>query len=205
MREKTGVGQFLDIAIFDSVIAVRQPGTPAMGEGAFRRHTAGWNVYECKDGRYIATAAGEEIQWANLCTGLGLPELAHENRVRGERGDELIAIFEKRFKTKTRDEWFDELSKLDTQVAKVNTIDEAMEDPQVKLRGMHVEVTDDEGYHEVQYGTPYKLSKTPARSQHRRAPRLGEHTDAVMADLGYTAEDVERLAASGAIIRRRHA
>jgi len=203
-REKTGAGQFIDIAIVDSVVAVRQSNVPEMGDGAFRRHTAGWNVYECKDGRYIATAAGEAIQWANLCEGLGLPELAKENRVRGERGDEIIAILEQRFKTKTRDEWFEVLSKLDTEVARVNTIDEAMEDPQIKLRGMHVEVTDDAGYRDVQYGSPFKLTKTPPRTTHRRAPRLGEHTDMVMAELGYGPEEIARLGESGAIIRRRH-
>ena len=202
VREKTGEGQFIDMAIVDSVIAVRSPNIETAGDGAFRRHSAAWNVYECKDGRYIATAAGEAIQWANLVTGLGLPELAPEPRARGERGEEIIKLLEERFMTKTRDEWWEILSKVDTEAAKVNTLDEAKEDPQIKLRGLHVEVTDDEGYHDVQYGAPFKLTKTPPRTKHRRAPRLGEHTDSVLTSIGYSMDEIERLGESGAIIRR---
>ena len=202
-REKTGEGQYLDLAIFDSVIGVKQPDVPERGDGAYARATPGWNVYQCKDGNYIATCAVEELQWANLCTGVGLPELAQESQATGDRAEQITALLQGRFRTRPRDEWFDELSKLDTEIARVHTLEEAADNPQVKLRNMHVEVTDDEGYHDTQYGTPFKLSKTPARLKHRRAPKLGEHTDQVMADLGYSQADIEKLAEAGTIIRRR--
>ncbi len=193
-REKFGVGQYLDLALFDSVIAVRDPGVPPEAdEGVYHRVRPSWNVYECKDGKFIAFAAGEAVQWRNLCEAIGLPELAKDRGASGQRGQEVIHIFNKTFKTKTRDEWFALISQVDTEVAKVNTIDEAKDDPQVKTRGIHVEVRGDDGQSEVQYGNPFHLSKTPGRAVHRRAPKFGEHTDQILAEMGYTNAKISNL------------
>ncbi len=193
VREKTGVGQHLDMALFDGVIAVREQGTPSRGDGTFEAKRLSTNVYECKDGKYIATAAGEQLQWANLCEGLGVPELAKEHDATGQRAQEIAETFQRVFKTRTRDEWFAHLTHWDTEVAKVNSIDEAAQNPQVKLRGMHVEVVGDNGHREIQYGTPFKLSKTPGRSSYRRAPKFGENTDQVLSSLGYNKAEIARL------------
>ena len=198
-REKVGVGQYLDLALFDGVIAVKDAPVPPEGDGAFTRVRPSWNVYECKDGKYIAFAAGEEVQWRNLCEAIGLPELVKDRGASEERGREIIEIFDRTFKTRTRDEWFADISKVDTEVAKVNTIDEAREDPQVKARGIHVEVVGDDGQREVQYGNPFNLSKTPGRATHRRAPNIGEHTDELLAGLGYPSVDTQRLRQAGAV------
>ncbi len=193
-REKVGVGQHLDLALFDGVIAVRDPaGVPPEGDGAFTHVRPSWNVYECKDGKYIAFAAGEEVQWRNLCEAIGMPELAKDRGASDERGQEIIKIFDKTFKTRTRDDWFAHISQWDTEVAKVNTIDEAKNDPQVKSRGIHVEVVGDNGQRETQYGTPFKLSKTPGRAVHTRAPKFGEHTDQILTEIGYSKSKISHL------------
>ena len=210
-REKMGTGQYLDLAIFDASIAVREPGAPPRGEGTFEMTRPQYNVYECKDGKYISTAANEKLQWSNLCEGLGVPELAGfitgvaeisspDQQPEQQRNQEIRETFQRIFETKTRDEWFRHLTQWDTQIAKVNTIDEAKEDPQVKVRGMHVEVVGEGGHREIQYGTPFKLSKTPGRSVHRRAPKIGEDTDQVLAQLGYNKADIARLRQNGAAI-----
>ena len=188
------------MAIFDSVIAVRNPQVPPKGEEIFEHALPGWNIYECKDGRYVAVAAVEEIQWSNLCKGLGVPELAKERRPEVQRAREITEIFQHIFMTKTRDQWFESLSNLDTEIAKLNTVDEAMQDPQVKTRGMHVEVVGEDGYHEIQYGSPIKLNKTPARSSHTRAPKFGKHTNKVLAELGYNEEEISGLRKAGAVL-----
>lgn len=207
-REKFGVGQYIDMAVFDGVITARRAGVPPT-EAPFLRSGPGWNVYECKDSRYIAVAAVEPLQWSNLCQGLGVPEFGNDPAGRenlqgrhslSKRAEEIQATFERIFKTRTRDEWFTHLNQWDTEVARVNTMDEAAQDPQVKLRGMHVEVVGDDGYREVQYGTPWKLSKTPGRSVYRRAPRLGEDTDQILKDLGYTQEAIASLRKANAVM-----
>ncbi|MSQ22904.1 MAG: CoA transferase [Dehalococcoidia bacterium] len=192
-REKVGVGQYLDLALFDSVIAIKDAPVQPAGDGTFTRVRPSWNVYECKDGKYIAFAAGEAVQWRNLCEAIGLPELANDRGASEERGQEIIQIFNKIFKTRTRDEWFAKLSQVDTEVAKVNTIDEAKNDPQVKTRDMHVEVIGDGGQREVQYGNLFKLSKTPGRAVHTRAPNFGEHTDQILTEIGYSKAKISGL------------
>ena len=199
-RERIGEGQYIDQALVDGVIAVRRKGAPISDVNAIERDPRpSWNVYECKDGKYIATAAGEEFQWGNLCKGLGVPELASEHGPTGQRAREITRAFEQIFKTRTRDEWFVHLNELDTEVTKCNTIEEAAEDPQVKLRGMHVEVHGEGGYRDIQYGVPFKLTKTPARENYRRAPRLGQQTDEILRELGYTNADSGRLRREGAV------
>ncbi len=200
VQQKTGTGQYIDMALFDGVIAVRRPGEPVRSDGAFARGTPGWNFYECKDGKYIATCAGEVIQWANLCEGLGVPELAKENRSTGQRAKEITETFQRVFKTRTRDEWFKHLTQWDTEVANVNSLDEARDDPQAQLRELHAEVVGKDGYREIQYGAPYKLSKTPARSTHTRAPKLGEDTAQILEELNFNQADIARLKKAKTVI-----
>lgn len=205
-REKTGEGQYCDIALFDAVIAVKDPEKPARGAEAWdRQPRPSWNNYECSDGKYIAFAAGEAIQWANLCKALGLEQYANDRgNLSPAKSAEIVDAMAKVLKTKTRDAWFAALSQLDTEVAPVLSLDEAANHPQVKLRNMHVEVTDDEGYRQIQYGTPIKLSKTPPKLKHRRAPRFGEHTEQVLTELGYSAAEIAKLVESGVAISRKY-
>ncbi|MDO8751841.1 MAG: CaiB/BaiF CoA-transferase family protein [Dehalococcoidia bacterium] len=200
VQKSTGIGQYLDMALFDGVIAVRKPGVPPRGNGAYNSTRPQLNAYQCKDGKYIAIQVSEALQWSNMCEGLGVPELAKERGATGQRAQEIIKVFQGIFKTRTRDEWFNHLSQWDTEVAKANTLDEARDDPQVKLREMHVEVVGKDGYREIQYGTPYKLSKTPARKVHTRAPKLGEDTPKILAELGFKQADITRLKKAGTVI-----
>ena len=205
-REKTGEGQYCDIALFDNVIAVKDPAKPARGAEAWNRAPRpSWNNYECSDGKFIAFAAGEAIQWGNLCKALGLEQYTNDRGNLPEaKSKEIVDAMAKVLKTKTRDAWFAELSQHDMEVAPVLSLEEAAAHPQVKLRNMHVEVTDDEGYHQVQYGTPIKLSKTPPKMKHRRAPKFGEHTEVVLKELGYSADEVSKLVDSGIAISRKY-
>lgn len=198
-REKTGTGQYIDFAVMDVVTTVRDPAAPARGEEVFKRDTPGQNLYECKDGKYICLAVAEPLQWRNLCEGLGMPELAKESiaRSKSPRANEIVETFRRLFKTRTRDEWFNHLTQWDTEVARANTLDDVKDDPQVKLREMHVEVVGENGYREIQYGSPFKLSKTPGRKIHRRAPRLGEYTEQILSELGYKDTDIARLKNAG--------
>jgi crotonobetainyl-CoA:carnitine CoA-transferase CaiB-like acyl-CoA transferase len=205
VREKTGEGQYCDTALFDAVIAVKDAEKEARGGEYLRAPRPSWNNYLCKDGKYIAFAAGEAIQWTNLCNAIGLPQYVNDRgNISPEKSNEIIAAMDKVFLAKTRDEWFAELSQHDIEVAPVLTLEESANHPQVKLREMHVEVTDDAGYRQVQYGTPMHLSKTPPKRKHRRAPKFGEHTESVLAELGYSADDIKRLTEGGIAIARQY-
>ena len=88
VREKTGEGQYCDTALFDAVIAVKDAEKEARGGEYLRAPRPSWNNYLCKDGKYIAFAAGEAIQWTNLCNAIGLPQYVND------RGNHRVQVFD---------------------------------------------------------------------------------------------------------------
>ncbi|MGH8324299.1 MAG: CoA transferase, partial [Steroidobacteraceae bacterium] len=134
---------------------------------------------------------------ANLCRALGAEEFMADQNNKA-RWPAMRARFTEIFKTKTRDEWFDLLIKSDICVGKMLTLDELEHDPQIRARNMIVEVPTPDGGMVKQVGVAMKLSETPG-SIRSVAPQMGEHTDAILADLGYTPDDAARWRADGAI------
>jgi crotonobetainyl-CoA:carnitine CoA-transferase CaiB-like acyl-CoA transferase len=103
--------------------------------------------------------------------------------------EEIRSIFQSIFRNKTRDEWFEILSKADICGAKVLSLDEAVGDPQMKERRMFVELNHPEKGKIKQVGIAVKLSETPG-SIRSFPPRRGEHTDEVLEKFGYTKDEI---------------
>jgi crotonobetainyl-CoA:carnitine CoA-transferase CaiB-like acyl-CoA transferase len=200
-RERTGKGQYVDIAITDGVISL---GCLYLAEALYKnelprreyRTSVGaapfYNVYETKDGKFISIAAHPELRFfANLCKVLGCEYLIpfHTDT---KKAEEIRMVFKTAFLTKTRDEWFDLLLKADTAVGKVYSIDEVATDPQVLHREMVVEVEDPSKGRVRQVGIGIKLSETPGKIR-KLPPRPGEDTRAIMNEIGYSEEEIERL------------
>jgi crotonobetainyl-CoA:carnitine CoA-transferase CaiB-like acyl-CoA transferase len=187
-RERTGVGQYIDHAMTDGVLSLltraagqRLAGGPLPQPGLHRINGAlpHYDVYACKDGKYLAIAPLEPWFHANLCEMLGIPIDAADAREQ----------FRARFLERTRDEWFATLRERDTCVAPVLDLDEALREPHHITRGMIVEV---DGVPMVGVGP--KLSGTPG-SIRTLGPVAGAHTDAVLAELGHDAAAIARLRA----------
>lgn len=148
-RERTGVGEHLDVSIADGVVAMMSlyldeylaTGTePGPGHYVLTGRYACYDVYACADGRFVAVGAIESAFFANLCRALGLEHLA-EAQYDDERQDELREALAAAFATKSRDEWVAELGPADTCVAPVSTIPELVDDEQFRARGVVVEAT----------------------------------------------------------------
>jgi crotonobetainyl-CoA:carnitine CoA-transferase CaiB-like acyl-CoA transferase len=206
-REKTGQGQFIDIAYTDGVLSLMEydilsylhTGTvPKRGE-TFMTGLAAWsNVYKCKDGEYFVVACGEPQFWKNLCRALGREDLISYHGASPEEQEPGIRELTEIFLTKTRDEWWDFLKNKDTSVAPVYNVDEALDDPQVRHRQMILETNHPTLGQLKQLGFAVKLSETPAQIR-SIGKVVGSDTQKIMEELGYSREDIQRLVKEGTL------
>ncbi len=198
--EQTGQGQEIDIALYNTALTL-MPGAASLyfGSGFVAKRGNNWltgayanyNIYETADGRYLAVGCLEKKFWANLCAALERADLrdaldCEENHARVR--EELARIF----RTKTLREWQAALAGRDTCVEPVLDFAEAMAAEQTLANEMVVEVADDEIGSYRQLGFAMKLSATPGQLR-KRAPKLGEDTEAVLRAHGFSEEEIAGL------------
>lgn len=200
--ERTGEGRFLDIGMMDSAMAwlVMTVAEHAAGEtgGRGARPLTGkhpcYNVYRTRDGHDIGLAALESKFWESFCRTTGRPDLL--DRQFSEKFEDLAEI-EALFASRSRDEWREFLKGTDFCCEVVSTLDEALTDPQARHRGII--------QHTTTGGHPHLQVNHPLRAERGREPALcpehGEHTFALLRELGYTVEELAGLEESR-VIRR---
>jgi crotonobetainyl-CoA:carnitine CoA-transferase CaiB-like acyl-CoA transferase len=199
-REKTGRGQFVDIAMTDGAVSMLclylgryfQYGTlPKQEERVSCGATHYYNYYQTNDGKFISIACSEPWFFANLCRTLGCEDfIPYQTDI--EKVDEIKAYFEQKFLTRTRDEWFDILSKADVPVSRVYALNELAEDPQLKHRQMIVAVDCPGEGRVCQAGISIKLSETPGEIKNLGST-TGQDTEEILSELGYSEEDIKKL------------
>lgn len=211
-REKTGKGQVVDTSIMGSVIAalafVLEPAC-ILGQEFPReiRERAGnplYNHYRCKDEKWIVIAhLDPDRYWPALCKALTITELQNDPRfssveARAQNGKELVAILDTRFSSKTRGEWMNILKEAGCIFTPVQGLMEVTRDPQAMSNNYFIEVDHPEWGKTKMAGFPWDFSETPA-SWRRRAPHLGEHTNEILSELGYQADEIKILKKEGII------
>ncbi len=205
-RHQTGRGQYVDIAMLDgTMLLIAQALStyfttqkiPTRGYTSMDGAAPYYNLYETKDGKIITIGSVEPWFYANLCRALGCEQYITDQHNHA-KWTEVLKHFAAIFKTRTRDEWFDYLSQSDICVGKMLTLDELEHDPQIRARNMIVEVETLTGEKVKQVGVSIKLSDTPG-SIRSLAPKLGEHTEEVLGELGYSKTDIDRWRESGAV------
>jgi len=205
-RERTGRGQYLDVAMSDGVLSLLSAtasqyfgrGTvPLPGQHSLNGAAPYYNVYQTRDGGWISVGSLEPWFWENLCRTLGCEEfIPHEYDQ--SRYPEIFARFRAIFKTKTRAERFALLSETDICAAPVYGLDEALADEHNRARGMVVELQHPEFGPVRQVGVATKFSATPGAVR-SMAPLPGQDTDAVLRALGYSEEQTADLRARGIV------
>ncbi|MGD0118691.1 MAG: CoA transferase [Candidatus Binatus sp.] len=192
---RTGQGQFLDVAMYDAILALCEMVVYAYAGGAGVREPAGngtpvlcpFDIFPTRDGA-VAIAAPGENHWKILCDALARPDLVTDDRTRNVTRRVANADFVRELitdwtKTHTTREIVDAIGGK-VPVGPVNSAKDIFEDPHPKARGMLVEVeTPGDNPPLVLAGCPIKLTGTPS-GIYARAPRLGEHTGQVLADAG---------------------
>lgn len=199
-RDRTGKGQFVDISMMDGVISwmpvlsdfLATGRLPRRGEMVLSGGKACYGVYETADGRYLSVGALEPKFWEVFCQEIGKPEFISRLNAPLDEQDRMKESIAAVMKTKTLAEWMDIFRDKDTCVAPVLNLEEAVQNPQVKHRQMVMEVQHPSLGMIRQVGFPIKLSETPAQYRHL-APKLGEHNEEILTQLGYSAADIEQL------------
>jgi len=204
-RDKTGKGQRVDASMLDGMLALLtyQAGTYfATGKTPVRtgnRHPqqTPYSTFPTKDG-FVIIAAGTQKLWENLCRNvLNQPDLIKDSRFltvkdRNQNHGLLENIIEGITRTKTTDQWLELIEQQGIPCGKVRTVKEALELEQTKAREMVVEINDKLRGKIKLLGIPTKMSLTPGAIR-LMPPFLGEHTEEVMKELGYSEKQVQQL------------
>ena len=193
-------GGLIDLSILDGALAlnsasmVRALAAPDREPDDLWGTHACYRVYECADGRRIAIGALEPQFWQAVCESIGFKEHGRAQWSR-KKQPEMIADFERTFRTKTLAEWMSILGPLDACVTPVQTLAEVMADPQTRAREAFLPQKTARGT----FLSPTFLPQITRRSHRRRAPRHGEHTRGVLLSLGYSKARIGKLRDTGVI------
>jgi alpha-methylacyl-CoA racemase len=202
-RQHTGEGQHVDVAMTDGVVAFNAfagamylaDGTEALREQELLNGGSLYDFYETKDGQYLSFGGLEPQFFAAFCETIGRPDLIPGGVV----PPDLLRVKEEvcqALKSKTRTEWMALFEQVDACVEPVLTIGEALGDPQVKARGLLVEVSLPGGGTVKQIGHPIHYSAAPPEYRSAGCP-TGTHTREVLATLGYTVSEIEEFENTG--------
>jgi crotonobetainyl-CoA:carnitine CoA-transferase CaiB-like acyl-CoA transferase len=206
-RDRSGQGQLVDVSMTDGALswlavpaAQHLAGDPVPERGAFALAggLACYRPYRCADGGWVTLGALERKFWDVLCRGVGREDLL--DRHLDPVGSATHRALEELFASRTRHEWTAFADEHDCCLAPVLELDEALEAPLFRERGMVVEAPRAGSDEPVrQLGSPIRLSATPAQPARRAAPGRGEHTGEVLRAAGYSDEELRRLEDDGAI------
>lgn len=208
-RARTGEGKRVEVSLRDGLIAaqstwnaiaVAEGGQPAR-MGTASPFTAPNQVFEAADG-YLALAIVADAHFRELCQVIGRRDLAERYPTNADRvahrediSKELGAIFA----TRDVDAWVTEIRSAGVPVGEVLTLPEVMEDQQALHQDMFYPETYPHLGNLTQTGSPFRMNSEPARADHP-APRLGEHTAEVLAELGATPQEIADLVTRRAAI-----
>jgi crotonobetainyl-CoA:carnitine CoA-transferase CaiB-like acyl-CoA transferase len=204
-RDRSGQGQLVDCSMFDgalswlSLVAAEMLATgevPRRGGLQLAGSLTCYRPYACADG-YVTLGALEPKFWAAFCRGVGREDLV--DHAFDPPGSDAHRAVSEIFAARTREEWHRFATEHDCCLEPVLGLDEALASPQVSARELVVELDQPGAERRVSLlGAPFKLSRTPAEAS-RPGPALGEHTDTVLAEAGYSAEEIAALHESGAV------
>lgn len=211
-RERTGRGQRVDASLLEtavSLLAFHAEGYLLTGAipralGSGHPSLSPYRNFKCRDGQWIFIAAANDRFWQKLARALGLTALAADPRLEKNEGRvahraELEAGLEQTIARHDREPLLKRLEEADVPAAPVNTVDQVMNDPQTAERGIVQRVVHPRLGEIPVVGTPLRFSRM-SPGVRRAAPLRGEHTDAILAELGYSAAEIRQLRAKKAAL-----
>lgn len=205
-RERTGRGQFVDVAMTDGALALMvvqlmtlmtTGRAPQPSAESLTGRNACYHIYETRDSRHVALGAIEPKFWAAACRALGCEDLIPLQFADAARQRECIERLQEIFRRRTAAEWLEVFAATDACLELVATPDEVLHHPQVVHRGLMAEMSHPTAGAIKQIAPTVRLSETPGEMR-LAPPRTGEHTREVLGEVGYTDEEIERMVNDGA-------
>ena len=210
-RERTGVGQEVTTSLYNCGIWINGfdiqiglvTGQDVHQSSRLNPGNPLYNIYQAKDGKWLQFVFLESDRyWSTFCHAIGREELisefdSHEKRC--QNSAKLVSIFDEVFASKTRKAWEQTFSQYDLPWAVAASVSDVIDDPQAKDNNYFVEIEHPTGKRMRIINTPYKFSKTPVGVR-GAAPVLGQHTEEVLLEIGYTWEEMVELKEKGVII-----
>ncbi len=210
-RERTGQGQFIDMALLDTqvgLLANLNLNYLVSGKVPARMGNAHPNIVPYQTfataGGHIIVAVGNDRQFHDFCTIIGVPAISadaryHTNRARVENRTTLIPLLAASMKTRSTADWISVFEAASIPCGPINDIGQVFADPQVKARGLQIELTRPDGTKTPGVANPIRFSETPV-AYDKAPPKLGEATNRVLAEtLGLNETEIAALRASGTI------
>jgi len=209
-RLKTGRGQWVETSLFEAALVqtywqaaiALATGVAPKAMGSAHPLNAPYQAFEASD-KWIVVGGANQKHWTRTLEVLGIVELAHDPRfatgaARMAHLKELEAALSARFRTRPAAYWLSALEQADVPCGPVNDMLQALADPQTIAREMVVEVGHSSLGAVKTIGLPVNFSETPGKVQ-GGAPRYGEHTEAVLREHGFDADEILALQNDGAI------
>lgn len=206
-RGRDGEGQRVEVTLFEALIAAQgyriisdatDISLPAWDD------TVPYQAFRGSDGVWFVVAIVSRPNWIGLCSSIGRPDLTDdprfsENHYRVENRDELIPQIEAAFAKKPGGEWLRLLEEAGVPVGPVRTVEDLFNDPHVLERGTIYETEHPTAGRVKTMGSALHLYGSPVEVK-GAAPLLGQHTDEVLAELGYDAKAITELREAGAAL-----
>jgi len=210
-RLKTGEGQMVDTSLFEagithtywqSAIALATGVAPGP-MGSAHPLNGPYQAFEASDG-WLTVGAGNQANWLRMLEAMELRELADDPRFadnarRMQHLDALVGLLAPRFRQRSTADWLARFAGVGVPAGPVLDIKQMHQDPQTAARDMLVEVEHSRAGRVKTIGLPVKFSATPGKVAHG-APILGEHSRDILAEHGYSAAEIEALAAERAVL-----
>jgi formyl-CoA transferase len=210
-RERTGEGQWVHTSLLEAQIfmldfqAARylMKGEVAGQAGNFHPTSPGTGMFQTADG-YINIAASGDSLWRRFCEAAGAKDLLDNPDFatvvsRAKNRDALIAHLNEIIRKHPNAYWVELMNKAGVPCGPINTIDQTFADPQVRHLGIARPVSHPKLGPQKVVGQPIHLSRYPQPDELRPTPEQGEHTEAVLRELGYDDDAIAKLQARGAV------